>query len=93
MHPNEALARREIEAIETGDAEALSALYADDVALHYPGRDPLAGDYRNVDDFLAKLGALFGEDATITRELHEAFGSDDHAVQLLNVTANVPGRG
>lgn len=90
MHPNEALARREIEAINADDAEALREIYAEDLILHYPGQNPLAGDYRNVDDFLAKAQQLLGN-GTLTRELHDAFGSDDHAVQLLHVTARANG--
>jgi|SRR3990172_597686 len=91
MHPNEELARRELEALNAGDMEAVAEFYADDFVLHYPGRNPLAGDYRSFQEFLAKLGPLMGEDGAITRELHDALGSDDHAVQLLNVTANARG--
>jgi ketosteroid isomerase-like protein len=87
MHPNEALARRELEALESGDMDALTALYSDDFVLHYPGRSPLAGDHRGFDEFLAKVRPLMGEGGTVKRELHDAFGSDDHAVQLLTVTA------
>jgi ketosteroid isomerase-like protein len=88
MHPNEVLARREIELINSGDFAALDEMYADDMLLHYPGRNPLAGEYRNVDDFLAKAQKLLGE-GVLRRELHDAFGSDEHAIQLLNVTADV----
>jgi ketosteroid isomerase-like protein len=45
MHPNERLARKEIELINAGDLGALNEMYADDLILHYPGRNPLAGDY------------------------------------------------
>jgi hypothetical protein len=51
----------------------------------------LAGDYERIDDFLTKAQRLLG-DGTLRRELHDAFGSDDHAVQLLNVTAEVGDR-
>jgi ketosteroid isomerase-like protein len=91
MHPNERLARKEIELINAGDLGALNEMYADDLILHYPGRNPLAGDYENVDDFLTKAQQLLG-DGTLQRELHDAFGSDDHAIQLLNVTAEVGDR-
>ncbi|MDQ3962653.1 MAG: nuclear transport factor 2 family protein [Actinomycetota bacterium] len=92
MHPNERLARRDIELIEAGDFEALGELYADDFVFHYPGNNPLAGDYENVDDFVARAERLFGEGGALKRELHDAFGSDDHAAQLLQVTAEVGGR-
>lgn len=46
MHPHEELARRDIELIQVGDDEGVSALYASDFVLHYPGRSPLAGSSR-----------------------------------------------
>lgn len=87
MHPNEALARKEIELIEAGRLEELRALYTEDFVFHYPGRSPLAGTYTSFDDFLAKVQTVFGPGQTIKRVLHDAFGSDDHAVQMLEVTA------
>jgi ketosteroid isomerase-like protein len=92
MHPNEEVARREAEVLEAGDMDALAAMYADEFVLHYPGRSPVAGDYRGFQEFLAKVRGLIGTNGTITRELHDALGSDDHAVQLLTVTANARGR-
>lgn len=92
MHPNEELARRELEVLEAGDMDALAELYADDFVFHYPGRNPLAGDYRSFQEFLAKIEPLLGEEGAITRGLHDALGSDDHVVQLLNVTAEAHGR-
>jgi ketosteroid isomerase-like protein len=92
MHANEALARREIEALNANDLDAVRALYTDDFVLHYPGKNPLAGDHRSFSDFLAKVRELMGKEATVTRELHDALGNDEHAIQLLNVTANVKGK-
>jgi uncharacterized protein len=91
VHPNEELARREIELLESGDLAAVAALYADDFVLHYPGRNPLAGTYSNAEDFFAKLNGLF-EEGTIKRELHDALGTDQHAVQLVAVEAEVQER-
>lgn len=92
MHPNEALARRELEAVEADDMAALAELYTHDFVLHYPGHNPLAGDHASLQGFLAKLEPLMGEGSSVTRELHDAFGSDEHAVQMLVVTANAKGR-
>jgi uncharacterized protein len=91
MHPNEELARREIELINSRDFKALDHLYAKDLVLHYPGRNPLAGTYLDVGEFITKLEGLF-EGGTLKRELHDALGTDSHAVQLLTVTAEVRGR-
>ena len=90
MHPNEALARREIDLIKAGDQEALEDLYTPDLIVHYPGRNQLSGTHP-VQEFLARFQALLG-DGTLTRELHDALGTDDHAVQLLRVTVSVRGR-
>ena len=90
MHPNEELARREIGLIQAGDLEALEDIYASDLVIHYPGRNPLSGTH-HVNEFLSRFEALLG-DGTLTRELHDALGSDDHAVQLLRVTASAQGR-
>lgn len=90
MHPNEALARRELELLEAGDLEALEDIYAPDLVIHYPGRNTLSGTHP-LEEFLSRFEALLG-DGTLTRELHDALGSDDHAVQLLRVSASARGR-
>jgi uncharacterized protein len=92
MYPNEELARRELQVLKSGDTEQLGSLYADEFVLHYPGRNPLAGEHRSLEGFLRRFQPLFGEDGTVTRELHDALGTDDHAVQLLTVTANARGK-
>lgn len=91
MHPHEQMARREIELIQAGDEVGVAALYASDFVLHYPGRNPLAGTYTDVGQFLDRLDRLF-EGGTVQRELHDALGTDDHAVQLLRVTAEAKRR-
>ena len=92
MHPNEELARREAETLASGDMDALEQLYADDFVLHYPGRNPLSGDHHGFGALLEKIRPLMGEDGSVTRELHDAFGSDDHATQLMRITANAKGK-
>ena len=89
-HPHETLARSEMEATLSGDLEAMLSLYTDDVAFFYPGRNPLSGTYRGKDAiraWAAKIGQLLGEGGSITRELEDVLASDDHAVQLVGVTA------
>jgi ketosteroid isomerase-like protein len=90
VHPNEELARREFDLVQAGDLAALDALYANGCVVHYPGKTPLAGSH-GVDEFRSRFQALFKEGA-LTRELHDASGSDDHAVQILELTASVGGR-
>jgi ketosteroid isomerase-like protein len=87
-HPNEELARKEMELLSRDDLDGILNLYAEDVVLHYPGRNPLSGDYHGKAQLLAFFErAAASLDGGISRELHDALGSDDHAVQLLSVRA------
>jgi ketosteroid isomerase-like protein len=90
VHDNERLARLEMELIQAGDDDGVAALYASGFVLHYPGRNPLSGTYTDIDRFLARLGELF-EGGTVERDLHDALGTDEHAVQLLRVTGSARG--
>ena len=90
MHPNEELARSEMEAALRGDFEGMLAHYTDDVVLHYPGRNVLSGTYRRKDglrEWVRRLEELLGAEGSLTRTLHDILASDDHAVQLVSVTA------
>jgi ketosteroid isomerase-like protein len=85
-HPNEEIARSATEAIAKRDIEGLLGMYADDVVLHFPGRGPMAGDYRGKDGitkmFQQQMEIL---DAPPQVENHDILASDDHAVVLNKV--------
>jgi ketosteroid isomerase-like protein len=85
-HPNEEVARSATEAIAKRDIEGLLSLYTDDVVLHFPGRGPMAGDYRGKDG-LAQMFQKQVEvlDAPPQVENHDILASDDHAVVLNKV--------
>ena len=91
MHRNELLARQEVELASQGDIEGLRRLYTEDCVFHYPGKNPLAGAHRGVSAFVSRLEEVL-KGATITRELHDALGTDDHAVQLIRATATAGDR-
>jgi ketosteroid isomerase-like protein len=82
-HPNEEIARSAGEALARGDMEAFLALHADDTVIHFPGRGPMAGDYRGKDG-LAKLFQQQMQmlDAPPQLETHDILANDDHAVVL-----------
>lgn len=87
-HPNAELARRELDAVNSGDLDALRELYTEDFVFHYPGRNPLAGEHRGfagLQRFAEKIGDLVGE--SIEREAHAFVADDEHAIQLLTVSA------
>lgn len=90
VHPNVSLARSEMEAAISGDVEAMLAHYTDDVALHYPGRNPLSGTYHGkvgIRAWMGKIEQLLGPDGSLSRDLHDVLANDEHAVELVSVDA------
>ena len=89
-HPNEELARSEMEAALRGDLEGMLDHYTEDIVLHYPGRNPLSGTYRTKDgirQWAAKIDELLGEGGSFERTLHDIMANDNHAIQLVSVDA------
>lgn len=87
-HPNAELARRELEAVNSGDLETLREIYAEDFVFRYPGRNPLAGEYRGFEglqEFAERIGDVAGEQ--VEREAHAILADEEHAIQLLTVRA------
>src|SRR5205814_2780451 len=58
-HPNEELLRTGYDAFSKGDMDSIRGLFADDIVWHSPGRNPLAGDFRGVDEVLQTFGKVF----------------------------------
>lgn len=76
MHPNEELARRELEILESGSMDALATVYADDSVLHYPGRNPLAGVHRSIrDGKISEAWIQIGDQYALDEFLHSVAGS------------------
>ena len=92
-HPNEEIARTVTEALSKGDMEGFFSHHADDVVVHFPGRGPLAGDYRGKNE----LGQMFQKqmqmlDAPPEIETHDVLANDDHAVILNNTRGTRGGK-
>lgn len=92
-HPNEDIARGAVEALSKRDMDTFFGYQADDVVLHFPGRGPMAGDYRGKEG----LGRLFQSqmellDGPPEIETHDVLANDDHAVILNTVRASRGGR-
>jgi uncharacterized protein len=85
-HPNAAVIRASLEAMNRGDMEAAANLVADDVVWHYlGGAEPIRGK--------AAMGAMSGEgDYTITAQMHDIVANDEHAIALVEATATRGGR-
>jgi len=90
-HPNEEVARSATEALSKGDMEGFLSHHTDDVIVHFPGRGPMAGDYRGKDG----LARLFQRqmqmlDSPPEIENHDVLADDEHAV-ILNKTRGTRG--
>jgi ketosteroid isomerase-like protein len=81
------------EALAKRDMDAFFGYQTDDVVLHFPGRGPMAGDYRGRDG----IAQLFQQqmqvlDSPPEIETHDVLANDDHAVVLNTVRATRGGR-
>jgi ketosteroid isomerase-like protein len=96
---NAELIREGYEAFSKGDIPAVVALWADDIAWHVPGRNPLAGDYTGAQEILGFFGQLQERSGGSFRlEIHDVLATDDHVVALVSAIAdrgdksmNIPG--
>lgn len=82
-HPNVEVLKKGYEAFSRGDLDTLRTLFADDIIGHVPGRSPLSGDYKGVDEVLGlfgKLAELSG--GTYATEVHAFLADDEHGVVL-----------
>jgi uncharacterized protein len=87
-HPNAERIRRLFAAFAQGDMATMTDLIVEDTVWHIPGRGPLSGDYRGRDPVFELFSRLVqGSEGTFTQELHDALGSDDHAVALTRASA------
>ena len=89
MHRNEELVRREAAAWDAGDAEAIVASYTPEAVIHFPGDNPLAGEYRGyegVREYHRKVSELLGSLDELSAPLHAVLANDEHVVRLLQVS-------
>jgi ketosteroid isomerase-like protein len=92
-HPNEDLVRKGYEAFASGDVDWLNEHFADDIAWHTSGRNPLAGDHMGkqaVFDLFAKTMEVTG--GTFRLELHDVLANDEHGVALVVASGERNGR-
>jgi len=92
-HPNEEVARRANELLSKGDMEGFMSLHNDDAVVHFPGRGPLAGDYRGKNGlmqlFQKQMQML---DSPPEIDNHDILANDDHAVVLNTVRGTRKGK-
>jgi uncharacterized protein len=91
-HPNAALLRRVYAAQAAADLEAYLASLSEDFVLHIPGRSRIAGAYRGKDEVrrhFREIAELSG--GSFRTDVHDILASDDHAVGLVNASAERDG--
>lgn len=71
-HPNEDLARKGFTAFARGDMEAVGQFLAEDTHWHFPGHNPLSGEYEGVTKVVGVFGKVFAlSGGTFQSELHD----------------------
>ena len=81
-HPNAALIRKSIEAMNSNDVAYLDSIMADDIVWHMIGvPEPMRGK----EAMRSNMGGDRGFE--ITASLHDVTASDDHVVALVNAHA------
>jgi uncharacterized protein len=87
-HPNAKLLRDMGDRMKAGDFAAAFDVIADDVEWHEIGRaEPSRGKEALQQRYAESVG-----DYEIDADLHDVIANDDHAVQLMNVTAQRGGK-
>jgi len=83
-HPNEDRFRAGYAAFSSGDMDALrNEFFTEDVVWHSPGRNPLSGDFKGVDEVLANFAKSFElSGGTLSVEIHDCLANDEHGVVL-----------
>ena len=92
-HPSVGLLRKGYEAIKTSDvAFLLNSFFAEDVIMHWPGKNPLSGDYQGRDkvfEIFLQMKALAPDFKT---EIIDILANDDRAIGVVRSTASRPGK-
>lgn len=82
-HPNATVLRELADRMKAGDMEAAMSALADDVVWHEIGRaEPTRGKQALAQRYAESVG-----DFQVDVETHDVVANDEHAVQLLDVTA------
>lgn len=88
-HPNATLVREGLEAFNRGDMQAFADLVADDVTWYQIGQsEPIHGK----EAMAASMPGGPERDWEITADVHDVVANDEHAIALVNATAQRGGR-
>ena len=93
-HPNAKLIRELYDARARDDVDTIRSILADDIVWHDPGNNPpFTGDLQGVDAVLRMIDkAKELTDRTFRLWLHAVVANDEHAVALVNWSAERGGK-
>ena len=93
-HPNVERMRKGYDAFGRGDMDYLrNEMFADDVVFHVTGDNPLAGDYKGIDEVFGFFGRLMEmSGGTFSLEVHDVLANDEHGVGLVRTRAEREGK-
>jgi ketosteroid isomerase-like protein len=92
-HPNERILRDYFDAVAAGDLDRAAGALTADVVLHVPGRNAMSGAVHGPEAwqaYLRRMREVSGGSFRI--EPHDVLVSDEHAVTLAALHAEVGGR-
>lgn len=92
-HPNVELMRKVYAAFGSGDVETAATYWTEDAVHHYPGRNPLSGEHKGIEEstaFANKIWELTG--GKLRMDVLEIGGSENHAFALLQTRYERKGR-
>lgn len=87
-HPNEQIVRDGFAAFKAGDMDALRRIISAGAVWHAPGRNPLSGSYKGIDEILGFFGRTMEmSGGTFAIDIHDVVGNDEHVFAAYGVTA------
>lgn len=87
-HPNAAIARTALEAFTRGDMPAMLELVDDTIVWHAPGTGRFSGKFEGKDAVIARFQRMAEAGVSLTFEIHDVVGNDDHVVALVDATVS-----
>ncbi len=84
-YPNEDIVREYLRAFNEGNLDRVSELLADDIVIHFPGRNPMSGEKRGKDEVMSFFRVMMERAGvgSVPPEIHDVLVSDRRAVALM----------
>lgn len=92
-HPNEDRLREGFAAFQRGDLETVKGFFADDIIWHVPGKSPLSGDYKGVEEVLSFFAKTMEQTGgTFKIDVHDILANDEHGTALVTTMGQREGK-